>query len=851
MSKFKLAAVTTQAVPGDKADNLDRIDAWTRRAVSGGARAVCFPALAVTGRWETSEAAGVAEILKVDNTNPALVHPAGPSVQRLTALARSLKTFICAGLIEDLDYYHLRNSVGVFGPTACLGAAAQVHTPIERHPTFVAARDFPVFDLGGLRAGLVVGDDVLYPEVARCLAVAGAQLLIFALATPISRGGKTSKSWRRQIESLLAARAIENGTAVLAVEASGSARNPVEGNSYAFPGIAAAFSPDGVRLAAIEGRDEQMMQVDLPVPDSAVAVRLRRPDLYGPLTEAPCDEDVPGTRQIDFDAQGELLWSRLRDHGFFGVDLYDKRARRWTRRQEAVVVTAPGLPPLDGYRLVVLTRPCLARIRHDALKPLAAWVRRGGTLVLDGYCGRGHEALGRLVGIAGQMRREVHTPSYEDASRHTLRMRPLQGRNAIWRGMDTTRRPKVWGQTWQPKDAAKVKAKVLATLEDDAGTRHGDAIWRHEVGKGSVYSFAYSTAYSQLLLLQGRGTTRDLGSFPPRVADDPPLRDGDVNTWGDQVVTDAEDQHFPSADYHLLPVFNLLRDAQPGHVLVCPVPDGRTHGAIFTGDSDRAPHEQVNQFTRTLAKFGLRPTQFITREDYDPSKLDADCEYGIHPLFHETAADNFRTLVAYGFKPEQLVCGRRHCLVQYGLTDTLEQMVETGVRYVSNSWDFPYPETLSTAFCFGSTTANHIYNWRGERIGLINIPQVFMDYPPIVKCCQAAYRDTQRSGGVGAWNLHPQNQVMPEQVKATEWLARQVVSDKAWSGTMGEYGAFFESRDGLDVTVDGDAVTIEADAPAGLTLLSPRKNLGINGTTSRATRNEHWHGRKYWVHVCR
>ena len=486
MSGFKLAAVTTRAVPGDKAGNLDRIESWARRAVSDGAQAVCFPALAVTGCWETSEAASEAEILKVDNTNPALVHPAGPSVQRLTGLARSLKTFICAGLIEDLDYYHLRSSVGVFGPAGCLGAAAQVHTPIERHPTFVAAREFPIFDLGGVRAGLVVGDDVLYPEVARCLAVAGAQLLIFALATAINRNSKTGESWRRRVESLLAARAIENGAAVLAVEASGEARNAVEGGSYTFSGIAAAFSPDGDRLAAIEGGDEQMMRIDVPVPDSSGAVSLRRPDLYGPLTEAPGDEDVPGTRQFDFDAQGELLWSRLRDHGMFGVDLYGKRAGRWKRRQEAVVVTAPGLPPLDGYTLVVLTRPCLARIRRDALKPLAAWVRRGGTLVLDGYCGRNHEALGSLVGIAGRLRREVLIPSYEDASRRTLRMRPLQGRSAIWRGMDTTRRPKVWGPIWQPENVALVKARALAALEDDGGVRRGDALWRHEVGKGRV-----------------------------------------------------------------------------------------------------------------------------------------------------------------------------------------------------------------------------------------------------------------------------------------------------------------------------------------------------------------------------
>ena len=161
-----------------------------------------------------------------------------------------------------------------------------------------------------------------------------------------------------------------------------------------------------------------------------------------------------------------------------------------------------------------------------------------------------------------------------------------------------------------------VTARPLACFFSPKGEKLGPALYHHAVGAGQVYTFAYSSAYSQLLLMQGRGTTRDLGSFPERVAPDAP-RDGDVNTWGDQVVTDAEDQYFPSADYHLIPMLNIMRAAADVDVLVSPVPQGKECGVIFTGDSDRADADQLNQYTDLLAGFGIRPTQFLLRGGYD------------------------------------------------------------------------------------------------------------------------------------------------------------------------------------------------------------------------------------------
>jgi predicted amidohydrolase len=851
MRKLKVAAVALESFPAAKVANLARIEEWCGRASSHGAMLLCFPAMAVTGYWRGKEVSNHAEILKADLTNPALAHPVGPSVKRLEAIAQQLGTHLAAGIVEDLDYYHLRNSVGVFGPTGHLGTAAEMHTPAALHPTYVAGRDCPVFDLDGVTAGVMVGEDVYYPEVARMLATQGARLLIAAMAIPSGGEPDAITRWRELMVRLLATRALENGVAVVAVEAAGEIRHPVEDACYRFVGQAMAFGPEGQLIAETPADSrEKMLLADLEIPAGRCKwLDRRRPYLYQPLTAEKGQVDVPGTREKDWNAQGELLWSRLRDLGFFEADLYKRQDRGWERRNRALVVAVPSLPPLEGYRAVVLTRPCLASLAPDEARKLSRWVTGGGTLVLDGYCGRHAETLGRLAGIGGAIRRETYLPSYQDASRVTARVQPAEN-DAVFVGMDPRRRSKVWGQVWLPGPGAEVSARSLAWLYSPQGERLGPGLYHNAVGGGQVYTFAYCAAYSQLLLMEGRGSTRDLGSFPERIAPDAP-RDGDVNMWGDQVVTDAEDQYFPSADYHLIPVLNILRAAVGGHVLVSPVPQGKECGVIFTGDSDRAGAELLNRYAGLLAARGIRPTLFLLRDGYDARKLSANCEVGIHPLFHETERDCFETLVSYGFAPEQLVCGRRHCLVQYGLTDTLEGMAACGVRYTSNNWDFPYPETRSAAFLFGTTMPHHVYNWEGERIGIVDIPQVFMDYQPVLECTQAAYRDVRQTHGVAAWNYHPQNLVMPEVPEAIEWLARQVREDDAWCGTMGEYGKWYERRDAVAVTCEDGAVTLRGEAPTGLALLSRQSELRINGAVSHATRSSTWYGLKYWVHVMR
>ena len=97
--------------------------------------------------------------------------------------------------------------------------AGEVHRSPKRYlPTFGPFEEGLIFspaggaapiDIGGSRLGVEICYDVFFPEVARELAVGGAQLLLNISAAPVTSG--------RLFDKLLPARAVENGLPVVYV----------------------------------------------------------------------------------------------------------------------------------------------------------------------------------------------------------------------------------------------------------------------------------------------------------------------------------------------------------------------------------------------------------------------------------------------------------------------------------------------------------------------------------------------------------------------------------------------------------------------------------------------------------
>jgi len=172
----------------------------------------------------------------------------GPEVGEMARLARENDTAVIFGL-------HERVPDGVANSAACLdrrgnlaGTYRKTHLFGEERGTFVAGDELLIFDLDGVETGLMICFDVEFPEVARALATAEADLLVTISANMDPFG--------RDHDVFATARALENGLPHVYVNQVG------KGETFTFAGGTGAISADGERLAAA-GASENVVEVSL------------------------------------------------------------------------------------------------------------------------------------------------------------------------------------------------------------------------------------------------------------------------------------------------------------------------------------------------------------------------------------------------------------------------------------------------------------------------------------------------------------------------------------------------------------------------------------------------------------
>lgn len=259
---MRLAVLQMRPSPADLEANFAAVARAARAAAAAGAAALVAPEMALTGYAVWDSVAHLAEPRD------------GPAVTRLCALARREGIAVAAGFPER-DGDAVFNAVAVAFPD---GAPTQVYRkchlfgPHER-ACFAAGSAFsPLFDLGGLRTGLLVCYDVEFPEAVRALALAGAELLLVPTALPLS--GPNDRVSR----ALVPARALENGLAIAYAGLCG------DENGLAYQGGSALVDAAGEDLARA-GRAPALLIADIPprgagatAPDPYLADR--RPELY-------------------------------------------------------------------------------------------------------------------------------------------------------------------------------------------------------------------------------------------------------------------------------------------------------------------------------------------------------------------------------------------------------------------------------------------------------------------------------------------------------------------------------------------------------------------------------------------
>jgi N-carbamoylputrescine amidase len=290
MSHSLTVALIQQCCSGDTAANLETQTRDIRRAATAGARLILLQELHNTLYFCQVE-------------DPALCDLAepipGPTTERLGALAQELGVVIVASLFE-------RRAAGLYHNTAVVldtdgriaGRYRKMHIPDD--PGFYEKFYFTPGDLGFSpidtavgRLGVLVCWDQWYPEAARLMALAGAELLLYPTAIgwnpddPAAEQARQREAWI----TIQRAHAVANGMPVLACNRTGHEPDPSgQTAGIHFWGSSFIAGPQGEILAQAAEDAPQILTATIDLAHGEAVRRIwpflrdRRIDDYGDLT---------------------------------------------------------------------------------------------------------------------------------------------------------------------------------------------------------------------------------------------------------------------------------------------------------------------------------------------------------------------------------------------------------------------------------------------------------------------------------------------------------------------------------------------------------------------------------------
>lgn len=208
------------------------------------------------------------------------VLPDGEVEDALAERARRHGVAIAVGVVQHggpvtATNDRLENVALLFGEDGALLARTAKHFLWHFDTRWFAPGDrFPVVEVAGARAGMFVCADARLPEIPRTLAVGGAELLIDCTAW-VSSGRNAAALSTPQVEYVLPARAIENGTWIVAADKVG-----MEAGSIVYAGRSGVLDPSGRWIAQAPSDEAGVVTCTIDLDRAAGAPIARRPELY-------------------------------------------------------------------------------------------------------------------------------------------------------------------------------------------------------------------------------------------------------------------------------------------------------------------------------------------------------------------------------------------------------------------------------------------------------------------------------------------------------------------------------------------------------------------------------------------
>ena len=228
----------------------------------------------------------------------------GPTSNQLSALAQECNIVLVASLFERRAAGLYHNTAIVIEPDGSIaGRYRKMHIPDD--PGFYEKFYFTPGDLGFIpiptslgTLGVLVCWDQWYPEAARLMALAGADLLIYPTAIGWDPSDSPEEQQRQQQawETVQRGHAVANGLPVISVNRVGFEPSPdTHAGGIQFWGNSFVAGPQGEILVRGSSDTEEILTVTIDRTRSESVRRIwpflrdRRIDAYGDLTKRYCD----------------------------------------------------------------------------------------------------------------------------------------------------------------------------------------------------------------------------------------------------------------------------------------------------------------------------------------------------------------------------------------------------------------------------------------------------------------------------------------------------------------------------------------------------------------------------------
>lgn len=279
MADVVRAALVQAKWTGSKATMIDAHERFAREAASQGAQVICFQELFYGPYF--------CQVQDAEFYEYAEAVPEGPTVQRFQALAKELNMVMVLPVYEAEQEGVLYTAAVIDADGTYLGKYRKTHIPQvkgfwEKFYFRPGNLGYPIFDTAVGRIGVYICYDRHFPEGWRALGLAGAKIVFNPSAT--SRGLSAYLWQLEQPASAVANEYFVGAINRVGIEELGD--NDFYGQSY-------FVSPRGQFVGEVAStNDEELVVRDLDmgllqeVREQWAFYRDRRPDMYGPLTEA-------------------------------------------------------------------------------------------------------------------------------------------------------------------------------------------------------------------------------------------------------------------------------------------------------------------------------------------------------------------------------------------------------------------------------------------------------------------------------------------------------------------------------------------------------------------------------------